>query len=258
MVIYFKMTITICCLLFSIGLQAQINESDSARFQANLSFTGAWQEGNAEVLIFRNKAATSFRPFNKLVFKTQNTYLYQAFFKRRADEDFFSRNFVYYQPQQKIYPFGLGFLATNFRRQVALRHFWGGGLTWQILRRKKQVLKLAISGAYESTRFTSNRFSDHRFDGKSIITTWRATAWIFGQHQLGKVMRLHYEGYYQPSLELSDNHRWQIDMGLDIPLWKFLDFRINYLHTYEQVVIVGTKQEDHILTFGIRLHLRSL
>jgi hypothetical protein len=59
--------------------------------------------------------------------------------------------------------------------------------------------------------------------------------------------------HVQPSLEQSNNFRWHADVGLELPLWKFLNFKINYLHTFENVVIQNQKQEDNILTFGFTL-----
>ena len=122
--------------LFPAVLIAQINESDTVRFKANLSLTGAWQEGNAEVLIFRGKAEVVVSPTRAIVFKTQNAYLYQEFFKRKADEDIYSRNLLYYRPDRRFYPFLLGYLTTNFRRKVDLRYLAGGGMTWQMVRKK--------------------------------------------------------------------------------------------------------------------------
>ncbi|OJJ15194.1 hypothetical protein BKI52_39715 [marine bacterium AO1-C] len=252
--IYFK--IIVICSILPLGLQAQVNESDTARFQLQTTLTGVWQEGNAEVLIFRAKALASFRASNRLVFKTQNAHLYQEFFKRKADEDFFSRNFIYYRPSQKVYPFLLGFLNTNFRRKVDLRYFLGGGVTWQLIQARSQLLKVAISGEYEESRFAQSNFSDNRFDGSSTISTWRATVWLFGRYQLGKKLILHYEAYYQPSFHLANNYRWQTDIGLEIPLWRFLNFRVNHLYTHENVVVLGTRQTDSIVTFGIRLILK--
>ena len=81
--------------LFSpIFLSAQINEGDTLNLKASLSLTGFWQGGNVETLIFRAKSNLSFKPSKKLVFKTQNSYVYQAFGKEKADEDILSLNFL--------------------------------------------------------------------------------------------------------------------------------------------------------------------
>jgi putative salt-induced outer membrane protein YdiY len=64
---------------------------------------------------------------------------------------------------------------------------------------------------------------------------------------------LNHELYFQPSLEQSNNFRWQGDIGLELPIWKHLNFKINYRHTFESIVIENQQQEDRILTFGFTL-----
>ncbi|WP_297800066.1 DUF481 domain-containing protein, partial [uncultured Polaribacter sp.] len=64
---------------------------------------------------------------------------------------------------------------------------------------------------------------------------------------------VNHELYFQPSLGHSNNFRWQADIGLELPLWKFLNFKINYLHSRESIVIENQKQEDSMLSFGFTL-----
>ena len=77
---------------------AQLNESDSLKTKASLSLTGFWQDGNVETLIFRAKADFSSTFWKNTVFKTQNSYIYQAFGGDKADEDILSLNFLYLIP----------------------------------------------------------------------------------------------------------------------------------------------------------------
>jgi hypothetical protein len=51
----------------------------------------------------------------------------------------------------------------------------------------------------------------------------------------------------------SNNFRWQADVSLELPLWNFLNFKINYIHSFENIVIENQKQEDNFLTFGFTL-----
>lgn len=221
-----------------------------------MSVTGFWQTGNVEMLAIRNKIEAVWKPTNFMVFKTQNAYLYQEFFEQKADEDIFSRNFVYFNPQKRFYPFVLGFVSTNFRRKIDLRYFVGTGFTWQAIRHKNHLLKIALSGEYENSRFTQNTFNETEYNGNFEIATWRATAWIFGKHQVfQKKITFHYEVYFQPSVERANNFRWQADIGLDLPISKHFDFRVNYLYTFEKIVVSRQKQDDSILSFGLKLKL---
>ncbi|WP_027001766.1 DUF481 domain-containing protein [Hugenholtzia roseola] len=243
-------------LLFPLSLFAQINESDTAKIKGNLALTGFWQGGNVETLVLRAKMDLSLKPLKVLVFKTQNAYLYQEFFKQKADEDIFSRNFLYFKPENKIYPFLLGFISTNFRRKIDLRYFVGAGATWQIVRKKNHLLKTALSAEYEDTKFAQNNFNENQYDGSTHLRTWRATAWIFGKHHLAndKII-LSYESYIQPSIEEANNFRWQAEASADFPLSKHVSFRMSYLYTFEKIVIENQRQQDRILTFGLNLKI---
>lgn len=241
-------------LFIPIGLIAQINESDTLNFKANLSLTGFYQGGNVETFIFRAKSDLSFKPFKKWVYKTTNSYVYQEFGKEKADEDILSLNFLYFNPKRKFYPLVLGFISTNFRRKIDLRYLVGGGITYKIIDKEDDWLKIALSSEYEKTRFGKSDFILSEYDGKDIIETQRATIWLSGKYKLFKdKLILSHESYYQPSLKDSDNYRWQTDIGIELPLWEYLNFKVNYMHTFESIVIADQKTEDNILTFGFKI-----
>lgn len=241
-------------LIFPLVLCAQINESDTLNFKAKLALTGFWQSGNVETLIFRAKSDVSFVPWRKWVFKTQNSYIYQEFGKEKADEDILSLNFLYLNPQKKIYPLLLGFVSTNFRREIDSRYLVGAGVTFQLLKKDKNYLKLSLSSEYEQTDFDKTTFNYPEYNGNHLIDTFRATLWVNGSYHLfkGKLI-LNHESYIQPSLEQSNNYRWQADLGAELPLWKFLNFKINYIHAFESLVIENQQQQDQFLTFGLTL-----
>lgn len=238
-------------IVLPVSLSAQINESDTLRTKASLSLTGFYQDGNVQTKIFRAQSEVSFHPWNKAVFKTNNSYVFQEFGNQKADEDVLSLNFLYLNPEKKIHPFLLGFVSTNFRRRIDLRFLTGGGVTYQIVDSGSEWLKVSVSGEYEQTDFASSDFNRNEFDGNREINTLRGTVWISGRYNLfdDKVIFSH-ESYYQPSLEYSNNYRWRADLKLELPIWEFLNVNINYLRTFESVVIENQKQRDEFLTFG--------
>ncbi|MDF1697584.1 MAG: DUF481 domain-containing protein [Saprospiraceae bacterium] len=233
---------------------AQINESDTLKLKANLSLTGIWQEGNVETLIFRAKSDFSYRPWKKWVFKTTNSYVLQEFGKQKADEDILSLNFLYFNPDQKVYPLLLGFVSSNFRREINVRYLLGAGATFQLVNKNNHWLKLSISSEYEQTDFNRSNFNRTEYNGDPSIHTFRATLWVNGKYRLfDNKMIFNHQSYFQPSLEEGNNYRWQADIGLEFPIWKYVNFKINYLHTFESIVIENQKQEDRFLTFGFTI-----
>ncbi|RME98354.1 MAG: DUF481 domain-containing protein [Bacteroidetes bacterium] len=241
-------------LLLPALLPAQINYSDTLSIKADLSLSGVWQRGNVTTSIFRAKSALSVIPWKRWVFKTQNSYVYQAFGRQKADEDMLSLNFLYFDPTKRIYPLLLGFASSSFRREIDLRYLLGGGVSFQLLRDNGNWLKFSLSSEYEQTEFKRATFNRTAYNGVSSIRTLRATLWTNGKYQLfAKKLVFSHESYLQPSLRRGDNYRWQADLKLALPLWKFLDFHINYLHSFESIVIENQRQEDRFLTFGFTL-----
>tara|TARA_R110002072_G_scaffold145129_3_gene291340 strand:+ start:4754 stop:5512 length:759 start_codon:yes stop_codon:yes gene_type:complete len=241
-------------LIFPVFLSAQINESDTLKLKASLSLTGFYQGGNVETFIFRAKTDVSFIPWKNWVFKNQNSYVYQAFGKDKADEDILSLNFLYLNPDRKIYPFVLGFVSTNFRREIDLRYLVGAGVTFQVHNKKEDWLKISISSEYENTDFSTTNFNFSEYNGSQSINTMRSTIWLNGKYSLFKnKMILNHESYFQPSLEEGNNYRWQADIGLEFPVWKYVNFKVNYRHTFESIVVVNQQQQDRFLTAGFTL-----
>ena len=235
-------------------LFGQIDESDTLKIQAGLSLSGFWQRGNVQTSIFRGRTDLSIRPWKKWVYKNTNSYVYQAFGKEKADEDFLSLNFLYFNPERRVYPLALAFVSTNFRRAISSRYLIGAGATFQVVRQEGKSLKFSLTCEYEATNFNRTNFNRSEFDGQKDINTIRSTLWVNGRYQiLDKKVVLTHESYFQPSLESSENYRWRAEIGLALPVYKFLDFTVNYIDTFESIVISDQVQEDNFLTFGVTL-----
>ena len=237
---------------------AQLNESDTARVQLRAGLTGAWQQGNVSLLTLRSRLEAVSNGMKPLVFKTQNNSLYQEFGNRKADNDISSRNYLYYRPTNKVYPFAMAYLQTNYRRQISFRWFAGVGATWQLVQKPRSNLKLSASLVYEQTQFKSSIYNETVYNGNDQINLWRATAYLSGWHQLfHQRMRLYYTAYWQPALDGNNNYRTQLDAGIDFPVWKGLSFTALYTFAHEEVVVQKVKQDDRILTFGLSYQFRK-
>jgi Protein of unknown function, DUF481 len=245
-------------LLVALNLRAQLNESDTTKFQLRISAGGNFQNGNVEVSTIKSRLDFTYAPVNNLIIKSQNNSLYQSFYGRKADNDIFSRNYLYFQPQRKIYPFGIAYISTNFRRQIDLRVFAGAGLTWQIINNSSLVVKLAASGVYETTRFNSSVYNFSEYNGNNKIKLWRGTLYTGGWIYLfSNKVRIYYDAYWQPAFNNRNNYRSQLDIGLDIPVWKGLSVNAIYAFTHENVTVLNIKQNDRIITFGLAYQLRK-
>jgi hypothetical protein len=140
-------------------MMSQINESDTISFQLKSTITGNYQKGNVNVLSIKSKIEFTKRLLKQFVYKSQNNSLYQEFGQKKSDNDVFSRNYLYYKPKNKIYPFGIAYLSSNYRRKIDFRYFTGAGLTYQIWNTKTNIVKLSASLVYEETKFKTTSFN---------------------------------------------------------------------------------------------------
>lgn len=231
---------------------AQLNESDTLRFQMRASVSGNYQQGNVTMLSIRSKIDFSFSPHTNWVFKSQNSSLYQSFYGTEADNDIFSRNFFYPNPRLAVYPFAIVYVATNFRRKVRSRVFGGLGITWQAIHQPNHVLKISAGSVYESTQFGESLYNFAEYNGESNIRLWRGTLYAGGWHYiLEKRLRLFYDAYWQPAFSNHRNYRTQLDAGIELPVWNGFSFNILYAYAHENLVMKTIQQEDKILNFGI-------
>jgi hypothetical protein len=251
----------ICILLKAILLSGsvaftQLNESDTLKFQIRTSASGALQIGNVDLLIVRGNVDLVMNGHKDLVFKSQNNSLFQQFDDYKADNDINSRNYLYYKPSRRIYPFAMFFAQTNFRRKIDYRFFGGLGITFQTVRTKNSNIKFSASVVHEKTLFSTNQFSEVYYNGVNDIALWRTTVYIAGIHKMSnRKIRVFYNAYWQPAFEPVPNNRVQIDIGVEMSVWKGLRVNTQYIFNYEQVVAEKIKQIDRILIFGLSYQL---
>lgn len=250
--------ILILTVIFLKNTHAQINESDTTKFQLRASATANYQSGNVNTLTIRNRVDFSCRPFLNIVFKSQNSSLYQEFSSKKADNDIFSRNYFYYKPQNKIYPIAIAYISSNYRRKIDTRFFTGAGVTYQLLNKTNNTIKISASAVYEENRFNGNQYNYPAYNNSNSISLWRGTLFTGGWHWLlQKHLRIYYDAFWQPGFNNKNNYRTQYDIGADFPVWKGLNFTALYTFTHENVVINSVKQEDKILTFGIAYNFKT-
>jgi Protein of unknown function, DUF481 len=245
-------------LLFRGVAFAQLNESDTLKFQMRASVSGSWQKGNVELLIVRSKFDFVANGNKDIVFKSQNNSLYQQFGNFKADNDINSRNYLYFKPKQKIYPFAMFFVQTNFRRKIDYRFFGGIGVTYQAIRTTNSTIKFSASVVNEKTQFLTNRFNQVYYNSNNEITLWRGTAYVSGIHKIAEnKFRILYNAYWQPAFSVVPNNRVQVDAGIEMTIWKGLSLNAQYIFNYEQVVVEKINQIDRILTFGLNYQIKK-
>ncbi|GAA4411133.1 hypothetical protein GCM10023187_36530 [Nibrella viscosa] len=226
--------------------------------QVRIALTGNYQTGNVEIINLRGRLDFTASSGQNWVFKSQNASLYQEFYSVRADNDLFSRNYVYFRPHGQVYPFAIAYISKNYRRQIDFSYFAGGGLTVQLWRTRQNVIKLSAGGVYESTRFMGSTFNSERYNGSQTMVLGRVTTWLGGWHYLlDNRLRLYYDAFWQPAFSDATNYRWQFDVGVDFPIWRGLNLNVAYTYTHENIVILKVRRDDKLLTVGLSYNLRK-
>ncbi|MBL8002639.1 MAG: DUF481 domain-containing protein [Flavobacteriales bacterium] len=230
---------------------AQLSEVDTLRWQYRFTATGNWSRGNVEQFIVLGTAEVA-HVKERWGFKSALNYQYGTFFYRQTLGEGIWRNFLYLNPRARLYPYLMLWYQQSYQRGIEDRTQVGPGVTYVLLRSSAQVLKLSVTGTYETSTFRTASYRERADLTDPVLETWRLTGRLHGEHRLfDGTLRLQYEGWVQPSLIDRENLRALVDVGLNFPLKKGFALRQSIRWSYESVVQQRNSSEDLLWTFGI-------
>lgn len=246
----------IACLALSTMGWAQLSEADTLRWQYRVSATGNWLRGNIEQFMLLGTGEVA-HVKERWGIKSAISYQYGTFFYRQTLGEGIWRNFVYVNPRARLYPYLMLWYQQSHQRGIADRTQVGPGMTYVLLRKNTQVLKLSVTGTYETSTFRTASFRERANLTEPLIETWRITGRLYGEHRIMEgLVRLQYELWVQPSLTDADNLRAHVEAALSIPLKKGFALRQAVNWSYESVVQQRNSYEDLLWTFGISYEKR--
>ena len=239
------------CLVLSTMGWAQLSEVDTLRWQYRFTATGNWSRGNVEQFMLLGTAEVA-HVQERWGFKSATNYQYGTFFSRQTLGEGIWRNFLYLNPRDRLYPYLMLWYQQSYQRGIENRTQVGPGMTYVLLRRNAHVLKVSVTGTYETSTFRTARYRERADLSDVVLETWRFTGRLFGEHRMfDGMLRLQYEGWVQPSLTDGENLRALVDAGLNVPLKKGFALRQSFRWSYESVVQQRNTYEDLLWTFGI-------
>jgi Protein of unknown function, DUF481 len=239
-------------LALSSQLFAQLNESDSIRWQLKFNSTASVLDGNVARTLLLNRFEVA-HANKKWGISTRNDYQYGRTRYILTENDVISYNFIYLKPLAKVYPYFMGLVETNLRRRIDFRYQVGPGVSWNVVNDKSSLLKLSITGTYENTRYNGSVFDDDKYNGSNTIETWRATGRVFGRHVLKSKLKFTYEFWWQQSLSEQVNYRFHTEEAIELPITKHIAFRTAVRYSYENIELVGLKPFDLLWTYGLTI-----
>lgn len=234
---------------------AQLNESDTIPLQIKLTTTGSYLDGIVNRLLLVNRAELAYaKP--AAGFSSRTDYQLGETFYRRTENDLVSYNFLYLHPLQRLYPYAMLLVETNYRRKVRFRYQPGIGVSYNALNQKNNLLKLSLTGSFEHSAYGGTEF-DHYIPNdapRNVIETIRLTGRVFGRHRFfDNRLRFYYEFWFQQSVLDALNFRYHTDDALELAVTRRVALRLGIRYTYEHIELVGNKPYDLFLTYGISL-----
>lgn len=243
--------LTLCLVMVCYQAIGQIMQQDTAKWNFGLSSTFSYSGGNVERLLLRSMVETK-HVHNRWGFASTTSHIYGTFSGFQTENDLISKNFVYLFPKKKVYPYLMGWLETNYRRNLKFRHQVGPGVTYAILWKDKHLIKLSATGTFERSTYGSDSFTELGILGSKTINNWRATARIYGKHSFFKQhLNLGYEVWWQQSLTDIANYRYLAIINMEVPVFKGLAVKVNLDRYFESVVPVSAKPGDTYFTIGL-------
>lgn len=232
---------------------AQLQVSDTARWQLISSLTGRINTGNVErSFVTPEINITHINANEKLGFASSNRYTYGSFGKNVTENDLLSRNFLYLQPQARVYPYLMYWMQTHQRQLLAFRYQAGLGLTWAAVKNQSHLLKISMTGSYEQAWYKQTGLSGLEDPATDRYKVIRSTLRVNGNHFfLNGIFNLFYEGYFQRALDDSKNWRVYAEGGLNMRVIQGFGARVFASYEYQEVHVVTVKPNDLIISFGI-------
>lgn len=232
---------------------AQLEESDTARWQFNSTVSLRLNTGNIQRLIVTPEANVSHLPKNKLWgFSMRQRYTFGTFGKYRTENDLLSRNFLYFIPEKRVYPYIMLWMNTHERQRLSFRYQVGPGVTFVPLKKGNQIIKLSATFSYEQNWYKEDKLTLISDTLARNYNVFRATARIFGSHKLAKgIVDIYYEFLWQPSLTSLQNWRLFAEGGVNVKIVKGFSMRSFITYEYQQVHVTTEKPNDLVLSIGV-------
>ncbi len=232
-------------------VRAQLNETDTLKLHLKGTVSGSVLAGNiSRTLLLNRLDAVYAQP--GWGFAARADYQYGSTRHRRTENDLDAWNFLYLRPLSRAYPYAMLLVETNFRRKVESRVQPGLGLSYSLLHRQQNLLRLSLTASWERTRYGGTQFENHSDTTANVIETWRATGRLFGRHHLAHDrLRLRYEVWCQQSVEDRANYRYRAEGGAEVPVSKHVALRATARYSYEHVVLAGFRPDDLFVTYGL-------
>ena len=239
----------LCLLVFPCCLRAQLSETDTTAWQYLISASGSITRGNAERVLLLNKAEIKHvqQPWG---FITSNTYRYGTLSRVKREDDIGTKNYLYWHPHHRLYPYGLLWVESNLRQKLGVRWMLGGGVTKVAVQQPDLLIKLTAGFVWEKNRYLKDVPELESRGNGYEPSRWRARLFARFAAWEGAV-KGNVEAWYMPAWNFNSDYRYYIDGNIDVPVKAGWSFRAHGQFLYNNWIVPGTSRGDLLITYGL-------
>lgn len=173
----------------------------------------------------------------------------------KTDAEYYLRAVGFFHPRDRFYGFAVGLLERSFRRRYEVRVTGGAGVGSNLVRTEALELLVAQGVVYETTEFY---VADLVGDPDATSTrrgVVRPVTRLSGRLRLGERTALFADAYFKPAANDLEDYRILAKASFELALayagGHQLAARALLDYTRETVRVVGTSEDELMLTFGI-------
>jgi len=221
------------------------NKSSKKIWTGYISLGGLFQSGNTNKISVLGKGELR-RDDKKLETVLYASYLYGTRNGLKDNNNLIASFTADYIHENFLSPFLLQVIEYDYSKGIDLRSQSGAGAKYTFIPDKDNKSSVSLAIIYDYTNLAENpkgyadnstRFS-FRLKTKQIL--------------LDSHLTVSAVGYFQPKYNDFSENNQRVEVNISIPIVNNFSFNTNYIYSLDNVVSVGRKRADNILTFSLK------
>lgn len=229
-------------LLSVITLRANAQYNDSTHYMAGAQANGTFNKTNDGLTMLFNNSLKAGMKFNSFVMNANTSWIYGKTPARLSNNDWNTAlDFNLYKTLPHFYYWGLLTHTSSYSLKIRNQFQSGLGIAYRLW--DKPHFRVSISNGiiYETSSIIQTDSSTLHY------ATFRNSLRLQFNYNYKEIFRIRGLGFYQPSLEYRNDYIINANAGLNVRLWRWL----NFTTTANYNKISRTRRENFIFTYGL-------
>jgi hypothetical protein len=173
----------------------------------------------------------------------------------KTDAEYYFRAVGFFHPRDRFYGFAVGLLERSFRRRYEVRATGGGGVGVNVLMSGPVQLLAAEGLVVETTEFYVADLVGDPDATSTRRNVVRPVTRLSGRIRLAEKTALFFDAYLKPAIDDVEDYRILAKASFDLAIayagGHQIVARALLDYTRETVRVVGTSEDELMLTFGV-------